>query len=146
MNIQTIVYFDLESTGLKESGRPRISEISLVAVNTKDFLKSQSYINDLISKKENCDKILPRILNKITLCVYPIAPVLPDVSIITGLDNYNLYGQAKFDTNTVKMIDGFLRQLPAPVCFVSHNGDRFDFPSKAELEKCGGKLENNNGA
>ena len=62
------------------------------------------------------------------------------------LDNYNLYGQAKFDTNTVKMIDGFLRQLPAPVCFVSHNGDRFDFPSKAELEKCGGKLENNNGA
>ena len=97
MNIQTIVYFDLESTGLKESGRPRISEISLVAVNTKDFLKSQPYINDLISKKENCDKILPRILNKITLCVYPMAPVLPDVSIITGLDNYNLCGQAKFD-------------------------------------------------
>ena len=57
MNIQTIVYFDLESTGLKESGRPRISEISLVAVNTKDFLKSQSYINDLISNEENCDNI-----------------------------------------------------------------------------------------
>ena len=75
-----------------------------------------------------------------------MAPILPDVSRITGLDNYNLYGQAKFDTNTVKMIDGFLRRLPAPVCFVSHNGDRFDFPSKAELEKCGGKLENNNGA
>ena len=142
MNIQTIVYLDLESTGLKESGRPRISEISLVAVNTKDFLKSQSYINDLISKKENCDKILPRILNKITLCVYPMAPVLPDVSIITGLDNYNLYGQAKFDINTVELIDSFLRRLPAPVCLVSHNGDRFDFPLlKAELDKCGGKLE-----
>ena len=35
MNIQTIVYLDLESTGLKESGRPRISEISFIAVNTK---------------------------------------------------------------------------------------------------------------
>ena len=40
MNIQTIVYFDLESTGLKESGRPRISEISLVAVNTKGLWMS----------------------------------------------------------------------------------------------------------
>ena len=144
MNIQTIVCLDLESTGLRESGRPRICEISLLAVNTNDFLELQIKINDYISKKENCDKILPRILNKIILCVYPMAPILPDVSRITGLDNYNLYGQAKFDTNTVKMIDGFLRQLPAPVCFVSHNGDRFDFPLlKAEMEKCGGKLENN---
>ena len=73
-----------------------------------------------------------------------MAPILPDVSRITGLDNYNLYGQAKFDTNTVKMIDGFLRRLPAPVCFVSHNGNRFDYPLlKAEMEKCVGKLENN---
>ena len=38
MNIQTIVYLDLESTGLRESGRPRISEISLLAVNMNDFL------------------------------------------------------------------------------------------------------------
>ena len=73
-----------------------------------------------------------------------MAPIFPDVSRITGLDNYNLFGQAKFDTNTVKIIDDFLRRLPAPVCLVSHNGDRFDFPLlKAELEKCGGKLENN---
>ena len=33
INIQTIVYFDLESTVNKESGKPRISVISLVAVN-----------------------------------------------------------------------------------------------------------------
>ena len=33
--IKTFVYFDLEATGLKSSGRPRISEISFVAVNSE---------------------------------------------------------------------------------------------------------------
>ena len=37
--IKTLVYFDLEATGLKNSGRPRITEISFVAVNTKELLK-----------------------------------------------------------------------------------------------------------
>ena len=67
-----------------------------------------------------------------------MTPIFPDVSRMTSLDNYNLLGQAKFDTNTVKIIDGFLRRLPAPVCLVSHNGDRFDFPLLS-----GGKLKNN---
>ena len=30
--IKTLVYFDLEATGLKSSGRPRISELSFVAI------------------------------------------------------------------------------------------------------------------
>ena len=57
MNIQTIVYLGLESTGLRESGRPRISEISLLAVNTNDFRELQIIIHDYISKKEDCNKI-----------------------------------------------------------------------------------------
>ena len=40
--IKTLVYFDLEATGLKNSGRPRISEISLVAVNIEDVLELHS--------------------------------------------------------------------------------------------------------
>ena len=36
--INTLVYFDIEATGLKSSGKPRICEISLVAVNTQDVL------------------------------------------------------------------------------------------------------------
>ena len=51
MNIQTIVCLDLESTGLRESGRPRICEISLLAVNTNDFLELQIKINEYISKQ-----------------------------------------------------------------------------------------------
>ena len=34
--IKTLVYFDLEATGLKSSGRPRISELSFVAVNAQE--------------------------------------------------------------------------------------------------------------
>ena len=36
--IKTLVYCDLEATGLKNSGRPRITELSLVAVNTESIL------------------------------------------------------------------------------------------------------------
>ena len=35
--IKTFVYFDIEATGLKSSGRPRISEISFVSLNTQEF-------------------------------------------------------------------------------------------------------------
>lgn len=37
-DIKTLVYFDLEATGLRNSGRPRITELSLVAVNLHDVL------------------------------------------------------------------------------------------------------------
>ena len=37
--IKTLVYCVLEATGLKSSRRPRISELSLVAVNIEDVLE-----------------------------------------------------------------------------------------------------------
>ena len=37
--IKTFVYFDLEATGLKSSGRPRITEISLIALKIQDMLE-----------------------------------------------------------------------------------------------------------
>ena len=36
--VKTLVYLDLEATGLASSGRPRITELSLVAVNLRDVL------------------------------------------------------------------------------------------------------------
>ena len=36
--LRTIVYFDIEATGLKNSGRPRICELTFLAVNTSDVL------------------------------------------------------------------------------------------------------------
>ena len=48
--IKTLVYCDLEATGLKNSGRPRITELSFVAVNTESILE----LNAMSSpKKQN---------------------------------------------------------------------------------------------
>ena len=38
IQIETLVYFDIESTGLQSSGQPRITELSLVAVKVQDVL------------------------------------------------------------------------------------------------------------
>ena len=45
--IKTLVYFDIEATGLKSSGRPRISEISFVALNTQEVFE----LNQKLSEK-----------------------------------------------------------------------------------------------
>jgi three prime repair exonuclease-1 len=146
-NIETLVYFDLEATGLRSSGKPRICEISLLAVNTQDVLHLHKKIMEHFKtgRKEatpvNLDHLLPRVINKLTLCVYPMNPILPLVSDITGLDNYNLSGQSKFTKNTGNLINSFLTCLPSPVCLVAHNGNAYDFALlKSEMEKVGSHL------
>ena len=143
--IKTLVYFDLEATGLKNSGRPRITEISFVAVNTKDVLELQSRLmKNLKGSKSDVENILPRIMNKLTVCVYPMAIIRPEVSEITGLDNYNLSVQLTFDMKTGELLNSFLAHLTPPLCLVAHNGDKYDFPLlKAELEKVGITLPSN---
>ena len=69
MNIKTIVYFDLESTGLQDSGRPRISELSFLAVKTEEFLKLHSEIIDDISKKKKYWKTSKNYQQTYTLCL-----------------------------------------------------------------------------
>ena len=144
--IKTIVYFDLEATGLKSSGKPRISELSFVAVNFQDILDFHLKIEECKEKarqmnSDKIEKLLPRVINKLTLCVYPMATIVPQVSSITGLDNYNLSDQARFDKNTADMLNSFLNRLPSPVCLIAHNGDLYDFPLlKAEMENIGTAL------
>ena len=146
-DIRTFVYFDLEATGLKSSGRPRVCELSLIAVDTSDIPELHESLLNSISVRRNEDTSIqvetfsPRILNKLTLCVYPMATIVPLVSSMTGLDNYNLTGQSKFDRNIGNLIKIFLSCLPSPVCLVAHNGSQYDFPLlKAEMEKAGTKL------
>ena len=107
-NVRTLVYFDLEATGLKSSGKPRICELSLVAVNVQDVLEMTENVENRTIESEAIQvrQRLPRIMNKLTLCVYPMATIVPLVSDITGLDNYNLTGQ--FDIKTVNLINSFL--------------------------------------
>ena len=144
--IETLVYFDIEATGLKSSGKPRITEMSFVAVNSQSIIDLHERITDYDGKMWKKDRTIlesftPRVMNKLTLCVYPMATIMPNVTSITGLDNYNLTGQGRFDKNTGDLIKAFLDRLPSPVCLLAHNGNLYDFPLlKAEMEKVGVKL------
>ena len=137
--IKTLVYFDLEATGLRNIGRPRISELSLIAVDSQCIHDLHLDIQNCLRMKNTVNKIetiLPRVLNKITLCVYPMTTIKPEVTDITGLDNYNLVDQRRFDENTARLIIAYLARLPPPICLVAHNRNSYDFPLiKAEMEK-----------
>ena len=133
--IKTMVYLDIEATGLKSAGRPRITELSLVAVSTESILELHS---KLTSQNQNIKNEQPRVMNKLTVCIYPMAPIRPEVSALTGLDNYNLSGQSTFELKTGVLINSFLASLPSPICLVAHNGNLYDFPLlKAEMKKAG---------
>ena len=45
IDVKTIVYFDIEATGLKSPGMPRICELSFVGVNIQDVPQLASKIN-----------------------------------------------------------------------------------------------------
>ena len=144
-DIRTFVYFDLEATGLKSSGRPRVCEISLIAVDSSDILDlHKSLLNSVRTNEDTSIQVetfYPRIVNKLTLCVYPMATIVPLVSSMADLDNYNLTGQSKFDRKIGNLLNIFLSCVPSPVCLVAHNGSQYDFPLlKAEMEKAGTKI------
>ena len=99
-HINTWVYMDLESTGL-ERDRPRITELSLVAVEPRHI------------------SMEPRVLNKLTLCFNPDGARFNEWTLInTGLCPDNLSSQPRFSENTVRLLDAFLGSLPGPVCLV----------------------------
>ena len=57
--VKTLVYFDLEATGLKSSGRPRICEISFVAVNIEDVLQLSLSLSktEIYVKSVSCQEL-----------------------------------------------------------------------------------------
>ncbi|CAO1362824.1 unnamed protein product [Diamesa serratosioi] len=115
--IATIVFFDLETSGLPdlEFYRTKITEISLVACSVDHLLSTF---------KES----VPRVLHKLTLCFNPYKRIQLEASSITGLTNELLEQDNKFDTNAMTMIECFINKLQQPVCLIAHNGNKFDFP------------------
>jgi hypothetical protein len=86
----------------------------------RDHLRNCNTEEELVQ----VETLVPRVMNKITLCVYPMAVIMPHV------DNYNLTGQAIFDKNTGDLLKN------SPICLVAHNGSLYDFPLfKAEMKK-----------
>ena len=84
---------------------------------TKGKFKDSLFLSELF---------LERIVNKLTLCVYAIATIVPLVTDMTGLDNY-LRAQSIFNRSISDMMINFLSCLPPPVCLEGHNGNAYDF-------------------
>lgn len=133
VEIATLVFLDLETTGLAKSvGKKNvhITEISMIAVGRNEFCKCMyPDLRDV------------RIMHKLSLCIKPKCSVSREASCITGLTNRNLHDQGTFDENTATLITSFLAHLKKPVCILAHNGKLFDFPLlKAEFEKLNTQL------
>jgi len=148
--IKTFVYFDIETTGF---GNAKITELSLVAVSLLDLLGLHDKLSDF--KEENQEEynleafyhklntLVPRVMNKLTLCFNPDKMILPAATKASaGLTNSMLEDQAKFDSDTVDLITAYLNRLPGPVCLVAHKGHGFDFPIlRREIKEAGASLQ-----
>ncbi|XP_054859897.1 three prime repair exonuclease 2 [Eublepharis macularius] len=118
---QTFVFLDIETTGLPRD-QPCVAELSLFAVNRHSLQRPAPYLSQ--------PPLLPRILDKLTLCVDPQKPFTAKAEEITGLSNRTLEENCKPDFNSaiVEALRAFLDRQARPVCLVAHNGLGFDFP------------------
>ncbi|XP_055485535.1 three-prime repair exonuclease 1 [Psammomys obesus] len=128
--MQTIIFLDLEATGLPLS-QPKITELCLLAVHR------YALENTSVSRGQPPPiPKPPRVVDKLSLCIAPGKACSPGASEITGLSTAELeeYGRQCFDDNLASLLRAFLQRQPQPCCLVAHNGDRYDFPLlQAEL-------------
>ncbi|XP_025262553.1 uncharacterized protein LOC105253675 isoform X1 [Camponotus floridanus] len=116
MEIQTFIFFDLETTGLiQEKLMPRITEIALIAVGRESICNSNK-------------ASLPRVLHKLILPINPQKIIPPNVEYITKLFNDEMLLLQSFECEVYELIMRFLQRLTPPICFAAHNGKRFDYP------------------
>uniref|UniRef100_A0A8C5PMS6 exodeoxyribonuclease III n=1 Tax=Leptobrachium leishanense TaxID=445787 RepID=A0A8C5PMS6_9ANUR len=128
-SVKTFVFMDLEATGVNKD-LPKITEICLVAVHVYSL---ENPTTDDSGKVK-----LPRVLDKLCLCVDPGKEITPKASEITHLSNESLEDNEKkvFNYDLVSLINGFLSRQAQPVCLVAHNGFFYDFPLlKTELQQ-----------
>lgn len=114
MAIKTFIFIDSETTGLplEENNTTKITELSLCATSSEHLSLG----------------VIPRVQNKVTLCFNPRKLIGSTTTDITGLSNHLLEYQPQFDAKAVNIIQNFISIHQQPICFVAHNGNRFDYP------------------
>ncbi|KAJ7317446.1 hypothetical protein JRQ81_003608 [Phrynocephalus forsythii] len=135
-DFQTFVFLDIETTGLPKD-RPRMAELCLFAVHRRSL--QRSLLRGAVTPSDQ----LPRVIDKLTLCIDPQKPFTPTAEEITGLSNQNLEENCKPDLNgaAVEAVQGFLGRQTGPICLVAHNGLGYDFPLLcAEFQRVGASL------
>lgn len=132
--MQTLIFLDLEATGLPSS-QPKVTELCLLAVHRCALENSSPCWGQPAAVPP-----LPRVVDKLSLCVAPGKACSPAASKITGLSTAELiaHGRKHFDNNLANLLLAFLQRQPQPWCLMAHNGDRYDFPLlRAELAMLG---------
>nr|XP_054769322.1 three prime repair exonuclease 2-like [Lytechinus pictus] len=136
LTIKSFVFLDFETSHLHPTDRPKIIELSLIAINRAglldpDVLTSLNLAKNHENSTFDLSKVsLPRIVDKLTLCLDPGKYTSADSARLTKLDKDKLDNNKKlpFDEGVVTMLNLFLSRQDQPVCLVAHNGMRFDFP------------------
>ncbi|XP_010588136.1 three-prime repair exonuclease 1 [Loxodonta africana] len=132
--MQTLIFLDLEATGLPFS-QPKVTELCMLAIHRCALENTPSPQGPPPTVPP-----LPRVVDKLSLCVAPGKACSPAASDITGLSTAALaaHGRQRFSANLVNLLRAFLQRQPQPWCLVAHNGDRYDFPLlQAELAALG---------
>ncbi|XP_028574669.2 three-prime repair exonuclease 1 [Podarcis muralis] len=132
--IETFVFMDLEATGLPPS-QPKIAEMCLFAVS-RHSLENPQYSNP----RPKPLPLLPRLADKLSVCINPDKLFTLAASSITGLTNeaFAMNRKQTFNLDLLHMIVAFFRRQHPPICLVAHNGYGYDFPLlKAELSALG---------
>jgi DNA polymerase III epsilon subunit-like protein len=93
--INSLVFFDLETTGLPRDHAARITELNFCGVDRSHFIGCKA-------------EKLPRVTNRLNLCIDPSRPIDPVATDMSKLDNANLGQQSKFDENVFNIIVSFL--------------------------------------
>jgi DNA polymerase III epsilon subunit-like protein len=121
------VFLDLETTGIITTEDPtcRITELSMWGIEREQFL--------------NCNgNKMPRITNRLNMCVDPSKEIHPMAATKSKLDNLNLSHQSPFDEDVANTVLSFLNRLKKPMCMIAHYGFKFDFPIlKSEIANVG---------
>ncbi|XP_031552736.1 three-prime repair exonuclease 1-like [Actinia tenebrosa] len=114
-SFKSFIFFDLETTGLQ---RPiEITELCFIAIHKKQLLLSSL----------NSKKTIPRLVDKMSVCVRPVQDIEPGAESLTGLSNEDLDQHKGFNEELAKNVLSFILRQPQPSCLVAHSGDRFDF-------------------
>ncbi|XP_063966581.1 uncharacterized protein LOC129277377 [Lytechinus pictus] len=136
LTIKSFVFLDFETSHLFPTHRPKIIELSLIAINRAGLLDQDVNTSLYLAKNHenstfDLSKVsLPRIVDKLTLCLDPGKNTSPHSARLTkmGKRKLDINKKLPFDEGVVTMLNIFLSRQDAPVCLVAHNGMRFDFP------------------
>jgi len=74
---------------------------------------------------EDFEQVSIRVINKLTLCVNPSSLIMPKITDMTGLDNYNLEKQKNFTSRTVLVCSYFRLKNYLSSCMISDKVEEF---------------------